>query len=215
MAARARSKRKAKPKPKPKPKLDADGRTALHHAVLRKDAAEVLRLLRAGADYEAKDAAGIPATQLMYRERHDARGNVTFERLHGFKPVEQAFFTWMTDPACLGSLTFINAANLYNHIHNDKVGLARRELDSGGVWDLDIRLADGTTPLHLAAKRGNPRMVELLLDHEMEIGRDGVTKRYARADPTARDRAGKTPRDYAVEHGHAAVVALLDRRARR
>ena len=53
----------------------------------------------------------------------------------------------------------------------------------------------GTTPLHLAARDGNSRIVELLL--------------AAGADVAARDASGSTPLEQAANNGHVAVVKRL------
>lgn len=175
---------------------------------MRKDAAEVALLLAEGADYEAKDADGISPTQLMYRESRERFG-AFFELIRGFSRIEKVFRDWMMDPRCFGSLTWLHAGDLLRAIEDDDLAEARRLLDEGGVWDLDLRLEDGTTPLHYAARHGNPRMVKLLLDHDMAIESDGRTKQFGRADPAARDRAGNTALDHAIERGHAKVVSLL------
>ncbi len=57
--------------------------------------------------------------------------------------------------------------------------------------------AKGNLPLHAAASNGEAAMVRLLLPQ---------TK-----DPRQKNRAGRTPHDYAVENGHRAVAKLLER----
>jgi ankyrin repeat protein len=58
-----------------------------------------------------------------------------------------------------------------------------------------------TTPLHEAARSGDPETIQLLLD--------------AGADPARRNGGGKRPLDVAIERGHAEVVGLLQSRAAR
>ena len=53
----------------------------------------------------------------------------------------------------------------------------------------------GSTPLHLAAWNGESSIANLLLQ--------------ANASPTAVDKNGDTPAQYAKQHGHGALAARL------
>jgi ubiquinone/menaquinone biosynthesis C-methylase UbiE len=66
-------------------------------------------------------------------------------------------------------------------------------LTAAGTDALDLLSADGWTALHLAAHLGHSEIVALLLE--------------ARADPTLRNEAGKTPLDLAREGNHREVIA--------
>ena len=51
------------------------------------------------------------------------------------------------------------------------------------------------TPLHKAVTNGDAEVVRILLQYD--------------ADPSLKDKYGKTPRDYAVEKGDTEILALL------
>jgi hypothetical protein len=176
-------------------KPDADGRTSLHHAVARRDAAAVKDLLEHGADYERNDHAGYPPTAAMFDESLSFGKWIDFKMKKGFKRVYDTFTEFLHHPKCKGSLTFVNQEQLYNGIIDRSLARVKSALTEGGVWNLDIRLADGTTPLHLAARLGEARIVKELLANK--------------ANPNARDKAGKTPHDVAVANGHVKVAALF------
>lgn len=74
------------------------------------------------------------------------------------------------------------------------LAIARRLLDVGAP--IDAVQAGGFAALHLAASRGRRPLVELLL--------------ATGADPTLESDLDLTPRDLALERGHAEVAALLE-----
>ena len=61
--------------------------------------------------------------------------------------------------------------------------------------DAGLATAEGHTPLHIAASRGNRRVCDLLLQY--------------RAAPSARMKDGKTPADIAAERGHPELADYL------
>lgn len=67
-------------------------------------------------------------------------------------------------------------------------------LDAGA--DAGVATAEGYTPLHVAASRGNQRVCDLLLEYG--------------AAPSARMKDGKTPADIAAERGHAPLADYLN-----
>jgi ankyrin repeat protein len=72
--------------------------------------------------------------------------------------------------------------------------LVVRALIAGGAG-AGLPAAQGVTPLHLAASRGNRALCEVLLSHG--------------ADPSAAMDDGKRAADIAAERGHADVAAWL------
>lgn len=62
--------------------------------------------------------------------------------------------------------------------------------------DAGLATAEGYTPLHIAASRGNQRVCDLLLEYG--------------AAPTARMKDGKTAADVAAERGHAPLADYLN-----
>ena len=65
--------------------------------------------------------------------------------------------------------------------------------------DPDLIDRDQSTPLHLAIKRNNPRIVELLLSDQHD----------QQADPNITDRYGQTPLHTAASMGYVEIVRLL------
>ncbi len=173
---------------------DEDGRTLLHHAIAAQDATRVSFLLDSGADLEAKDAEGYPPTRVMFQEKHSPWG-ISFDVRHGYTKLRDQILDMLIQGRFKASLTFINQGQLYTAVHNGEVARVMEALTEADVTNLDIRLDDGTTPLHLAARGGHARIVKILLQ--------------GKAPRDARDQAGRTPLDVARDAGHAKVMELL------
>ena len=77
------------------------------------------------------------------------------------------------------------------HGHKDAV---RELLKRGSEPDVQTE-SDGSTPLHVAARRHFKDVVQILID--------------GGADPTMADWDGKTPLYWAERGGHGEVIALL------
>jgi ankyrin repeat protein len=73
------------------------------------------------------------------------------------------------------------------------------DLMLGNGGDPNVPQGDGLTPLHAAARRGNPEVIRLLV--------------WSGADAQARTPQGETALDLAVRHGRTAAAALLRREA--
>lgn len=192
---------------------DALGRTALHRAIADKDVEAVRSLLEQGADWEIADHQGWWPTDAMYTERREPWG-ILFELKRGYKPIlallQQAV---LERPLC--SLTFLNRGDLFGAILEGRVSAVQDALDDAGVWDVNIRLQDGTTPLHLAVEGGNARVVAALLDHTKVLDVRGRTRTYPGPDLARRNEAGETPLDIARRLADPKILALLEAYAAR
>ncbi|MFO7845167.1 MAG: ankyrin repeat domain-containing protein [Balneolaceae bacterium] len=95
--------------------------------------------------------------------------------------------------------------------------------------DVDTLDKEGNTPLMLAAKIGNPRMIDIILAHNPEIDRrnnDGNTAlmiasangvlsivedlKNSGADGNLRNKDGLTPAQIALRNGHADISSYLN-----
>lgn len=179
------------------------GDTPLHLAAEAGHAALVRRLLSAGADPLAKDAAGrIPSDRAKSadcaepcrRQEHIRRSEISL-----FPPVaaddcdalQQALDRGL-NPNALSedcSLTLLGAA-----VQAGALKTARVLLQAGA--DATCTLPSGLSLLHLAAQRGRTEMIPLLL--------------AAGADPMARGRNGALPIHEAIWYGRTeAALALI------
>lgn len=161
---------------------DWQGRTALWHAVRKRDADIIMLLLEKGADVAAHDihgetplhqaiTTGRPSlTQLLLRHLIGRRSQ------HDLNTVDNVL-----PPLCL-------AARLGN------TEIVRLLLGHG--WDANKVDAERRTPLHLAAEIGHYKVVQVLL-HSRQL------------DVNARDQWASTALHGAAGGGHLVVVNLL------
>lgn len=86
--------------------------------------------------------------------------------------------------------------NLYRAVHADDIDQIERNL----YWGADANEAgpDGDYPIHVAARRGNRAIVQMLLDKNADIDRPNST--------------GQTPLYTAVMHGRVQTAELLIKR---
>lgn len=99
------------------------------------------------------------------------------------------------------------AATLFN-----RAAHAERLLAAGA--DPNLASMTGNFPLHLAAMRGNERLVTLLLDHGADPTRVDQGPRYPRPfaprDGEHLEQPGRTPAEWARANGHERIAARLD-----
>jgi ankyrin repeat protein len=175
---------------------DVDGTTPLHWAVYRNDAAEVTRLIRAGADANARNDYG--ATPLSEAA---VTGNATVisQLLKAGADVKAANADGQTALMIVARSSNVEAAKL----------LLKRgaDVNQREEWR-------GQTALMWAAAEGQPEMVKLLVKHGAEVdARSSVNEweRQVTAEPRmqARPSGGLTPLLYAARRGCAECARLL------
>ena len=194
---------------------DGKGRTPLHLvAVLGTDPEIVTALVRAGADLDAPDARG--RTPLGFAEKFSVtpaivaalREAVTDANARSEKTTPSAD----AEPVSCGRW---NTAAFFRRATSDDVA---RCLET---QDPNARNRNGRTPMHYAAQSASPALVAALAQAGAELNapdaKGGWTPLHlaawfsttpsvvaallsAGADPAARDKAGKTPWDYAQEN---------------
>ena len=158
----------------------------------------VARLLRAGADVGARDAQGLTplhcAALFAFTSRDRARVLALLDALLLADADADAASSAEQTPALLllGARAEAGAS-----VDEDVLHAALDRLLSEGVSLAQVEHR-GLTALHLAALHGMGRIVERLL-------REG-------ADPTARDRLGRTPHDLALIRGFVDIAALFQAR---
>jgi ankyrin repeat protein len=178
--------------------IEVDGTTPLHWAVYRNDEAGVRRLIRAGADVNARnDYGSTPLSEAA------VSGNVKVIRwlLEAGAEVDGANADGQTPLMIVSRTSNVEAAKLLIR-HGADVN--RRE-----QWRQQ-------TPLMWAAAEGQPAMVELLIRHGADVNarsRVNEWERQVTAEPRmqARPSGGFTPLLYAARRGCVDCVrALLD-----
>lgn len=185
-----------------------DGDTALHEAACTGSLSKVHRLVSAGAIIEESDAS-----KLLHAAVEGGNLNV-FEILKA---------RGARVPPCLdNTITLMHTAALHGHVTITRK-LLKLQRDA-------IKISDetGKTPLHLAAKNGNNKVVSVLLNTGSNIhakDRTGMTPLHfaaeegnektmkillrGGADPNARDNRGRTALKVAADSGHVWLTTIL------
>ncbi|CAK9001824.1 Ankyrin repeat domain-containing protein 1, partial [Durusdinium trenchii] len=155
------------------------GRSGLHRAAEQGDAAEVQRLIEAGADLELQDQTSLRRRPLHYAAE---QGDVeVVQRLLAAKAaVEAEDGLFRQRP--------LHWAAYGGHRHVIERLLAAKA-------DVEAQTESGNRPLHLAAREGHPRVVKRLL--------------AANAEVEAENHAGETPFDRAKQREERTVMGVL------
>jgi ankyrin repeat protein len=182
--------------------LNKIGWTRLHVAVQRQSVEEVRRLIRRGADVNAQTREGDTPLHMaaasgalgIVEALLRARPHLDVPNRRGLTPVQLAA-TADHDPI---------VRRLVEHgcrVPNLLVAASAGSCDQARVliadkpYTIDMVNKLGRSPLYLAARRGDPAMVALLLEQ-------GATL-------TCADEQGGVPLHQAVYHGHLDVVRIL------
>jgi len=177
-------------------------------AALYRGHAQLVALLREHAKLTLAEAAALDAAERIDEILAEDRGALTSFTSDGWTPLHLAAFfgrAGATRSLIAAGAPLGEGADARNYMANRPLhaALAGAEdeetvtllLEAGaGVADV---AAGGVTPLHLAASRGNTRMVAALLERG--------------ADPSAQMDTGQTPADLARERGHPDVADRLER----
>ena len=194
---------------------DGKGRTPLHLvAVLGTDPEIVAALVRAGADLDAPDAKG--RTPLEFAEKFSETPAIVAALREAVAdantPSEKTTSSADAGPLSCGRW---NTPAFFGRATSDDIA---RCLET---QDPNARNRNGRTPMHYAAQSASPALVTALAQAGAELNapdaKGGWTPLHlaawfsttpavvaallaAGADPAARDKAGKTPWDYAREN---------------
>lgn len=161
----------------PNVKDESTGATALIRAASHDDRDMVNVLLNGGANVNLKDAGGYTALLRALEKKNEAIAEVLLSQPQ--VDLNAQGFSGMT------VLSWYVAAGREDKVQNL---LAR-----GANPRLSDR--DGDTPLHIAAQRGNVRLIDMLL--------------AAGADPNVKNKLGGTPLMWAGVYGHEEAARLL------
>jgi ankyrin repeat protein len=211
----------------------------LQQAVTKGHADVVKLLVEAGADPRAKDSEGSTMLELALRFRQRgvaetlmAKG-VQLDSALRQRALSNAVIRGepeivdLLKPDAAEASTLLPDAVLKGHLPIAKVLVER-----GG--NVNQRSASGLTPLHEASLGGHAATVQFLLERGAALNAEDtetgatplhVAASYGRrdvlvvllergADPAKRNKAGKTPRDLAVEAQQTAIIAILDMKTR-
>jgi len=178
---------------------ELENATALHVAADTGRERAATALIRAGADIDAVDARGFTplvhaallarsrVAQLLIRSGADSR------RVDARRRTPLHFAAAAGDEECVRALLSVHAdaravdelgwTPLHFAAVHGRANVVALLVQSGERALLDMRTARGATALHLAARSGEPRCVQALLD--------------AGLDASARDESGRSARDFA------------------
>ncbi|TGO75728.1 hypothetical protein BELL_0196g00170 [Botrytis elliptica] len=221
---------------------DSDGKTALHHAAAL-GSIEMVRLLLQVADPDIQDNRGCTPLFYAVTATSNASGVTklllenhakTDFRNHKFKT---ALYTALEADELVAECLFrqdkvtlldaIRACERGDRIDEPTVKIVKLLLDNG--IDADIHDENGCNPLHLASKRGNLAIVELLKNHQFlsvqktcdgqtalhiasQEGEEAITEvllSHFKADHRITSKRNWTPLHFASKNGKLDVAKCL------
>lgn len=169
-----------------------DGRTACLMALFDDNYAELRLLLELGADPDVADQDGNTVLMWALRKRDSVRRRDSAD----LESILDALRKSGADAQGAVQVELLDA------VEAGDLDAARRCLSRGA--DLNHRL--GTTPLCVAARQGDPAMVQWLLDHGADIDRR-ISEPTRPDDP--KSEQDWNPLLWACAEGHLDVVRLL------
>ena len=188
---------------------DAQGETALHHAVAQHQFHVVQWMIERGAKMNTQDHAGCTALHRAAQGGHIDTVQFLLEQGAAIEAKDQ----WHCTP-------------LHRAAQNGHTATAAFLLDRGA--DLEAKSLSKRTPLHLAAEAGHTATGTVLLDRGADITakhKDGYTPLHFAAQNghtataelllqrgaaiTAKEKCDYTPLHWAAQEGHTATAELL------
>ena len=192
---------------------ESDGQTPLILAATMGDLQTVKKLLQARADPNIPNAGGTTALFRALAKNHD--------------DVADAI---VNDPRLdLNARGLNRVTALIAYVSRDREEEVRKLVERGA--DVKLQDADGDAALHVAARNGNIRVVELLVAKGADVnarnkvggtplmwtavyGHEEATRFLLDhgADPAIKDEDGMTAADWAAKNNRDGVVALLKKK---
>lgn len=203
--------------------------TPLHDAVLSGDAERVRALITPGLDINERDSSGVAAIHLAALEGHIEMLEILINNGADVNIAVNSSRTKSRFYTHLHEFTPLHiAANFHFTANINSFEIAGLLIARGA--DVNQKSDDGQSPLHLAVRRANDRLVELLITNGADVnakdfedytplhnaawnGRLGVVEvlvsNGANIDASAYD--GRTPYFCAVRKNHQDVAAFLEK----
>ena len=182
---------------------DAQGVSALMHAIYRRQNDAIAILLNAHSQLDIFEAASVGRTERIKELIAQSPALVNAYSADGFTALH--FAAYFVQPAA-ASLLIGHGANvtavaknatevmpIHSAASSRNIAVLRELLKNGAP--VDARQQGGWTALHAAAQNGDIETIEALLEHG--------------ADPAASNNDGKTAADLAREKGHQQIVDRL------